>query len=445
MLIRSISGVRGITPNHLNDSIIKSYAQAFHSILPDGIIYCGRDSRPSGENFLHIFYSELILLGRDVIVCDIVPTPTIQFMVEKTEAVGGVIITASHNPTDWNGMKFVNAKGTFFDSAQCAELFKIVDQNKQIHPAETPGMYLSDKNANLKHVLKIMELPCVDLKSIRAKGFKIAIDAVNGAGSEAIPLLLENLGCDIVKIYCDPNGIFKRGAEPLPENLSDLSDLVIRENCDIGFAVDPDSDRLAIIDEHGKPLGEEYTLVLAAAGYLSQKENSEVLVTNLSSSIALDKLADKYNSTVLRSAVGEINVVNKMVECNSSFGGEGNGGVILKDAHLGRDALVGAALILSYLSHQKTTLSETHKALPQYVIVKDKINIKNINIKVFEEKVKNLYKDSIVDETDGIKFIWSDKWLHIRKSNTEPIIRIYAEAISKKIALEIIQNLKSIL
>ena len=231
----------------------------------------------------------------------------------------------------------------------------------------------------------------------------------------------------------------------MPENLSDLSDLVIRENCDIGFAVDPDSDRLAIIDERGKPLGEEYTLVLAAAGYLSQKENSEVLVTNLSSSIALDKLADKYNSTVLRSAVGEINVVNKMVECNSSFGGEGNGGVILKDAHLGRDALVGAALILSYLSHQKTTLSETHKALPQYVIVKDKINIKNINIKVFEEKVKNLYKDSIVDETDGIKFIWSDKWLHIRKSNTEPIIRIYAEAISKEIALDIIQNLKSIL
>ena len=306
-------------------------------------------------------------------------------------------------------------------------------------------MYLSDKNANLKHVLKIMELPCVDLKSIRAKGFKIAIDAVNGAGSEAIPLLLENLGCDIVKIYCDPSGIFKRVAEPLPENLSDLSDLVIRENCDLGFAVDPDSDRLAIIDERGKPLGEEYTLVLAAAGYLSQKENSEVLVTNLSSSIALDKLADKYNSTVLRSAVGEINVVKKMVECNSSFGGEGNGGVILKDAHLGRDALVGAALILSYLSHQKTTLSETHKALPQYVIVKDKINIKNINIKVFEEKVKNLYKDSIVDETDGIKFIWSDKWLHIRKSNTEPIIRIYAEAISKEIALEIIQNLKSIL
>ena len=288
MLIRSISGVRGITPNHLNDSIIKSYAQAFHSILPDGIIYCGRDSRPSGENFLHIFYSELILLGRDVIVCDIVPTPTIQFMVEKTEAVGGVIITASHNPTEWNGMKFVNAKGTFFDSDQCAELFNIVDQNKQIQPAETPGMYLSDKNANLKHVLKIMELPYVDLKSIRAKGFKIAIDAVNGAGSKVFPLLLENLGCDVVKIYCDQNGMFKRVSEPLPENLSDLSALVVRENCDVAFAVDPDSDRLAIIDEHGKPLGEEYTLVLAAAGYLSQKENSEVLVTNLSSSIALD-------------------------------------------------------------------------------------------------------------------------------------------------------------
>ena len=165
MLIRSISGVRGITPNHLNDSIIKSYAQAFHSILPDGIIYCGRDSRPSGENFLHIFYSELILLGRDVIVCDIVPTPTIQFMVEKTEAVGGVIITASHNPTEWNGMKFVNAKGTFFDSDQCAELFNIVDQNKQIHPAETPGMYLSDKNANLKHVLKIMAVSYTHLRA----------------------------------------------------------------------------------------------------------------------------------------------------------------------------------------------------------------------------------------------------------------------------------------
>ena len=445
MLIRSISGVRGITPTYLNDLTIKSYAQAFHSILPDGIIYCGRDSRPSGEDFLHIFYSELILLGRDVIVCDIVPTPTIQFMVEKTEAVGGVIITASHNPTDWNGMKFVNDNGIFFDSDQCAELFNTVDQNNQIKPAKTPGMYLSDKNANLKHVLKIMELPCVDLKSIRTRGFKIAVDAVNGAGSEAIPLLLENLGCNVVKINCDQNGVFNRGAEPLPENLGDLSALVLREDCDLGFAVDPDSDRLAIVDENGKPLGEEYTLVLAAAGYLSQIENSEILVTNLSSSIALDKIADKYNSIVLRSAIGEINVVNKMIESNSNFGGEGNGGVILKDAHLGRDALVGAALILSYLSQQETTLSETHKALPQYVIVKDKINIKNIDIKVFLKKVKNLYKDSIVDETDGIKFIWNDKWLHVRKSNTEPIVRIYAEAISKEIAEGIIENLKSIL
>ena len=445
MIIRSISGLRALAESHLTDSVIKSYASAFHSLTPEGVVYCGRDSRQSGDSILEVFFNELIRLGRDVIICGIVPTPTIQYMVEKTESVGGIIVTASHNPTQWNGLKFVNEKGTFFSEDQCANLFDLVDKDIKIDSAQQLGMYLTDQNAILKHVLSIVELSCIDIQSIRSRNFKIVVDAVNGAGSEALPLLLEHLGCETIKIHCDSSGIFSRGAEPLPKNLKKLSNKVLSTGSDLGFAVDPDSDRLALVNEKGEAIGEEYTLVIAALGYLSKKPIKQSFVTNLSTSLALEKMAERYNCSVIRTAIGEINVVNKMIEIDSHFGGEGNGGVILKESHLGRDALVGTALILNHLSAQEKTLGEIHGSLPQFFIEKDKIDAKGVDEDVLVKKVKKLFLDCSIDTNDGIKFIWNDSWLHMRKSNTEPIIRIYAESTTKEHAIKLIAIVKSVL
>ena len=414
MIIRSISGVRGII-----------------------------DSRPSGEDLLDSFASELVRLGRDVIICGIAPTPTVQFMVERSEAAGGIIITASHNPIEWNGIKFVRSDGTFFHPNDCEQLFELFDKNKLLDDAKTPGMVFPDQNSILKHSINTVELSCINLKAIKERHFKVVIDAVNGAGSEALPLLLEYLGCEVIKLYCDGNGEFKRGAEPLPENLIDLSKAVLDNNADIGFAVDPDADRLAVVDERGKPLGEEYTLVLAVEGYINNRRKEEIFVTNLSTSLALDKLAEKYNCSVERSAVGEINVVQKMLALNSKLGGEGNGGVILKESHLGRDSLVGAAMVLNRMAQEKTEISRIHSSLPQFFIVKDKIILDGVDKEIVEKKVKKIFKDAKINSEDGLKLTWNDSWLHIRASNTEPIMRIYAEAPSKKAAEKLIEQVKA--
>ena len=338
MIIRSISGVRGLIDSHLTTKVIECYARAFHSHLKPGLIFIGRDSRPSGEDLLDSFANELVRLGRDVIICGIVPTPTVQFMVERSEAAGGIIITASHNPIEWNGIKFVRSDGTFFHPNDCDHLFELFDKDKALNDVKSPGMVFPDQNSILKHAINTIELSCIDFKAIKKRQFKVVIDAVNGAGSEALPLLLEYLGCEVIKLYCEGNGEFKRGTEPLPENLIDLGKLVLDNNADVGFAVDPDADRLAVVDETGKPIGEEYTLVVAAEGYINNRKKEEIFVTNLSSSMALDKLAEKHSCSVERSAVGEINVVQKMLALNSELGGEGNGGVILKESHLGRDS-----------------------------------------------------------------------------------------------------------
>ena len=444
MIIRSISGVRGITKTSLTSEVIKLYAHAFHDQLPKGLIYLGRDSRPSGESILEIFSNELINLGRDVVNCDIVPTPTVQFMVERSEAVGGVIITASHNPEEWNGMKFVRQDGTFFFPDECERLFEKIDANILHDESSKKGMYFPDQNSILKHIIHIIELSCINLKRIKSQKYKVVIDSVNGAGSKALPLLLEYLGCEVVSIHCDGNGKFNRDTEPLPENLNDLRKQVLDNNADIGFAVDPDADRLAIVNNLGNPIGEEYTLVLAAEGYIKEKGSPQNIVTNLSTTIALDKMAEKNNSKVERTAVGEINVVKRMIEINSNIGGEGNGGVILKEAHLGRDSLVGVAMILNRLSQDiNKSIAEIHDTLPQFNIVKDKINLDLLDESELINKAKDIYKDSLIDLTDGIKFIWLDRWIHLRKSNTEPIIRIYAEAPTAIDANNLIQKLKS--
>ena len=391
MIIRSISGVRGLIDSHLTTKVIECYARAFHSHLKPGLIFIGRDSRPSGEDLLDSFANELVRLGRDVIICGIVPTPTVQFMVERSEAAGGIIITASHNPIEWNGIKFVRSDGTFFHPNDCDHLFELFDKDKELNDIKSPGMVFPDQNSILKHAINTIELSCIDFKAIKKRQFKVVIDAVNGAGSEALPLLLEYLGCEVIKLYCEGNGEFKRGTEPLPENLIDLGKLVLDNNADVGFAVDPDADRLAIVDETGKPIGEEYTLVLAAEGFINNRKKEEIFVTNLSSSMALDKLAKKHSCSVERSPVGEINVVQMMLALNSELGGEGNGGVILKESHLGRDSLVGVAMVLNRMSQEETKISKIHSSLPQFHIMKDKIILDGVDKNIVEKKSKKYF------------------------------------------------------
>jgi len=445
MLIRSISGVRGLVKEDFSKNIILKYSYALHQILPSGVIYAGRDSRVSGEGIVQIMIEELIRLGRTVIYCGIVPTPTIQYMVHTSEAVGGFIITASHNPIEWNGIKFVKDDSTFFNLDDCNKLFDYVDNHSIDNSKEEKGMLWEDKNSIHKHIVSCSELKCIDLNQIRDKKYRVVVDAVNGAGSEALPALLELLGCKVIKINCEKNGVFPRGTEPLPENLSELSKYVISENADIGFAVDPDADRLAVVDENGNPLGEEYTLVIAGEGYLKSIDTSEVFVTNLSTSQALDKLVKPKGCSVNRTAVGEINVVNRMNEIGANFGGEGNGGVILRESHLGRDSLVAATMVLNRMSNSKKSLSLIYNDLPQFVIVKDKVSIKGLDKEKFLSKVNSLFPKVEKNTIDGIKYIWDNKWVHLRSSNTEPIMRIYAEAPLEDEAKELVIMVKNLL
>jgi phosphomannomutase len=445
MLIRSISGVRGLTDTHLTPQSSIAYAKALHQFLPDGVIMAGRDSRPSGEDIIHAMMGELTRLGRTVILCGIVPTPTVQFMVHNTEAVGGFIVTASHNPIEWNGLKFVREDSTFFHPKDCERLFEMADENSEIPNAKESGIIWPEQNAIQKHVIACASLKCINLNRIQRRHFKIVIDAVNGAGAIALPAMLESLGCEVIEINCEPDGNFTRGTEPLPENLTDLSQAVTSHNADVGFAVDPDADRLAVVNEKGEPLGEEYTLVLAADGYLKDTGKNENFVVNLSTSMALEKLTESKNSSVTRSAVGEINVVNKMNEIGSDLGGEGNGGVILRECHLGRDSLVAVSMVLNRMSQTEQSLSEIHQSLPQFEIVKNKVSLDGINPDAFIEKVSSLFDDADKNTLDGVKFTWEDRWVHLRKSNTEPIMRIYAEAPTKNGAEKLVIKIQSCL
>ena len=445
MLIRSISGVRGLVASHLTPKIAVNYANALHILLPDGVIVAGRDSRPSGDLILEAMCKQLVKLGRTVIYCDIVPTPTVQFMVHSTEAVGGFVVTASHNPIEWNGLKFIREDSTFFHPNECKNLFQLVDKNSDVEIAAEQGIVWPEQNAVQKHVISCVSLKCIVLNRIQKRKFKVVIDSVNGAGSHALPAMLQSLGCEVIEFNCEPDGNFNRGTEPLPENLNDLCQMVKDHHADVGFAIDPDADRLAIVNEKGEPLGEEYTIVLAADGYLAQLNQSETFVLNLSSSLALEKLAEQKNSSVVRSAVGEINVVNKMNEVNSNFGGEGNGGVILRECHLGRDSLVAVTLILNRMSQSNESLSTIHQLLPQFKIVKDKVNLDSINADEIIKKANQLFQDAEKNTIDGVKFTWNDRWIHLRKSNTEPIIRIYAEAPNQSQALELIDKVKTLI
>ena len=442
-LIRGISGIRGIVGDTLTESTVTRHIQAFSKLQGIGDILLARDSRTHGDLLINSGCIALIQCGRNAVHHGIIPTPTAQFLVEKNGMAGGVVITASHNPTEWNGLKFIDANGCFLNGKKNAQLFDLADT---LTPSiKKLGTITKIENGYQPHIEHTLNLSIIDVVAIKSRSFSVVVDAVNGAGSLALPAMVEALGCKVHRLYCEPNGEFPRGPEPLSHNLKRLGEAVVSHKADAGFATDPDGDRLAVIDENGLPLGEEYTLAICADGFFNTTNSSKPLVTNLSSTLALDRIAEKYGCSVIRSAVGEINVVNKMKEVNAELGGEGNGGVILPESHYGRDSLVAAAMFLNRMAQDARKVHEIFKSMPQFVMVKDKIRLGSVDSQSILDKMEQNFPDAKSDKTDGLKLSWENSWVHIRKSNTEPIIRIYAEAPTQSEVTELVAKVKSIL
>ena len=434
MLIRSASGLRGIAEDHFTPELIDNYISAFISTQNIKSCVIGRDGRPSGKQISQWVIDSFHKNGINVENCGLATTPTMQVMTEKEHFDGGIVITASHNPSEYNGLKFLQTDGTFLSPEQCEELFKAVDKNISIEPPDSLGVVSDYSTANEEHIDKVLAAKCIDTDNIRKNNFKVVIDAVNGAGSFILPMLCERLNCEVITMNCSGDGYFSRIPEPLAENLDALEQKVLEVGADIGFATDPDGDRLSIVSNKGKAIGEEYTLVLAVKNYLNFQES--MVVTNLSTSMMLDNITNK----TIRTRIGEAHVVQKMNELNISIGGEGNGGVILKEVHLGRDSLVAVSMILSLLSNSGKSISDEIGSIPKYLMVKDKILL---NSKIDFDSLESIFDCDEINRLDGIKFSWSDKWIHIRKSNTEPIIRIFAEAPTKDEVDELVNTLKN--
>ena len=434
MLIRSASGLRGIAEDHFTPELIDNYISAFISTQNIKSCVIGRDGRPSGKQISQWVIDSFHKNGINVENCGLATTPTMQVMTEKENFDGGIVITASHNPSEYNGLKFLQKDGTFLSPEQCEKLFKAVDRNFSIEPPNSLGVVSDYSTANEEHIDKVLAAKCIDTDNIRKNNFKVVIDAVNGAGSFILPMLCERLDCEVITMNCSGDGYFSRIPEPLAENLDALEQKVLEVGADIGFATDPDGDRLSIVSNKGKAIGEEYTLVLAVKNYLNFQES--MVVTNLSTSMMLDNITNK----TIRTRIGEAHVVQKMNELNISIGGEGNGGVILKEVHLGRDSLVAVSMILSLLSISGKSISDEICSIPKYLMVKDKILL---NSKIDFDSLESIFDCDEINRLDGIKFSWSDKWIHIRKSNTEPIIRIFAEAPTKDEVDELVNTLKN--
>ena len=434
MLIRSASGLRGIAEDHFTPELIDNYISAFISTQNIKSCVIGRDGRPSGKQISQWVIDSFHKNGINVENCGLATTPTMQVMTEKENFDGGIVITASHNPSEYNGLKFLQKDGTFLSPEQCEELFKAVDQNVSIDPPDSLGVVSDYSTANEEHIDKVLAAKCIDIDNIRKNNFKVVIDAVNGAGSFILPMLCERLDCEVITMNCSGDGNFSRIPEPLAENLDALEQKVLEVGADIGFATDPDGDRLSIVSNKGEAIGEEYTLVLAVKNYSNFQES--MVVTNLSTSMMLDDITNK----TIRTRIGEAHVVQKMNELNISIGGEGNGGVILKEVHLGRDSLVAVSMILSLLSISRKSISDEICSIPKYLMVKDKILL---NSKIDFDSLESIFDCDEINRLDGIKFSWSDKWIHIRKSNTEPIIRIFAEAPTKDEVDELVNTLKN--
>lgn len=447
-LMKSVSGIRGIVGETLSVDLILSFAKRFGTFCGKGKVLVGRDSRTTGKMLFNAVSSGLMSVGCDVVDLGVCPTPSILLAVENSDAVGGLAITASHNPPEWNALKLINKSGTFLTEAQSKEFWEIPAQKITETLWRKIGKLSSDGRAIDRHIQSILDLDKIKVKAIRKKKFKVVIDSTNGAGGLCSPKLLKKLGCEVIEVFSEPTGIFLRIGEPVAENLIKLELLVKEKNADVGFATDPDVDRLSIVSEKGKALGTEYSLLFAEDYVLPEVPKSCPkinIATNLSSSMASDDVARKHEVDVFRSKVGEINVAEMMKQNNCAIGGEGNGGIILPDLHYTRDAPLGMALILSYMAKTGKSVSELAKQFPKYVIKKSKVEIDDdFDLSAFSDLIKEKYPEQKCDLTDGIKIIGKNFWIHIRKSGTEPILRIIAESGSGKKSLDLIETIKEL-
>ena len=433
----SVSGIRGIFGIDLNPENLAQYAAAFGTWAKGGKIVVGRDSRVTGELCERVVVSALQSVGCNVVTLGIVPTPTVAMGVLKHKASGGIILSASHNPAEWNALKLLNGESEFLDADQGSEVMTIAAKHEIAYKGyQHLGKVSKDDRILDYHIEKILSLPYIDARTIKKRNFTVAVDAVNGAGSETVPHLLRKLGVNnVICMNCTPNGLFPHNPEPIPEHLTDICKKVKKTKADIGIVVDPDVDRLALVMNNGELLGEEYTLALATQ-FMMENEPGPC-ATNLSSSNVTQDIAKSFGQTCYQAAVGEINVVKEMQKRNAVIGGEGNGGVINPDLHYGRDALVGIAMTLQYLAEKGTDLVSFRKSLPDYRIVKMKKPLEGLDPDAVLEALKLRYQDKNPITIDGLKLFFDEGWVHIRKSNTEPIVRIYAEAKDPNKAVEL--------
>jgi phosphomannomutase len=438
-LMVSVSGIRGRVGEALTPEVVSTFAAAFGAWAlgrsngsrvaapsSDRPIVVGRDSRVSGPMFHRAVVAALQSVGCRVIDVGLAPTPTIQLAVEAHHAAGGLAITASHNPVEWNALKFIGPTGLFLEAHEGAAMRTIAEGPIPRATWDLLGTVETDDAAVERHLDQVLALPYLDVERIRSRRFRVALDCCHGAGGTIMPALLQRLGCDVTAIGLETDGRFPRSPEPVAENLGALEQLVREARADVGFAVDPDVDRLALVDETGRAIGEDYTLALAARVVLQARGG--VLVTNLSTSRIVDDVAAEAGSRVIRAPVGEVNVATRMRQEGAPIGGEGNGGVILTELHLGRDAPVGAALLLQVLLDAGRPLSRIVDAYPRYSIVKEKLDRPNGSMDSVYQALARAFADAEVDRQDGLRLSWPDRWVHVRPSGTEPIVRVIAEA-----------------
>ena len=455
-LIKSISGIRGTIGGSVGEGLnpldIVKFTSAYATLIrktcnsENNKIVVGRDARISGEMVKNVVVGTLMGMGWDVVDIGLASTPTTELAVTMEKACGGIILTASHNPKQWNALKLLNEQGEFLNDAEGKEILSIAETEAfEYADIDRIGSYRLDLTYNQKHIDSVLALELVDVEAIRKADFRVAIDAVNSVGGIILPELLTQLGVKhIEKLYCEPTGNFAHNPEPLETNLGDIMNLMKSGKTDVAFVVDPDVDRLAMICEDGAMFGEEYTLVSIADYVLKHTPGNTV--SNLSSTRALRDITHKYGREYYASAVGEVNVTTKMKEVGAIIGGEGNGGVIYPASHYGRDALVGIALFLSHLAHEGKKASELRAIYPTYFIVKNKVDLTpGIDVDAILAKVKEIYKDEEINDIDGVKIDFPDKWVHLRKSNTEPIIRVYSEASTMQAAEEIARKVMDVI
>jgi phosphomannomutase len=426
----SVAGVRGIVGESLTPPVIARFAAAFGRVLPPGPVVVGRDARTSGPLVLHAVAAGLMGTGRDIIDLGLATTPTTQLAVEHLKAAGGIIITASHNPAPWNALKFLSSLGEFLGPAEGQKVRALVESGDDAWvEASRVGREKREPRALEWHLERVLGLTCLDVPRVRARRLKVVVDGCASVGGEAVPALLDDLGADVTEIDCDPDGDFTRELEPLPEHLGALGRAVRAARADFGVAVDPDADRAAFVDAEGTPLGEEYTLALGASVVLPVKAGP--IATNLSTSRMIDAVAARYAVPVYRSPVGEAHVVAEMKRRGAVAGGEGNGGMILPDAHYGRDGLVAVALVCEAMASRDTTLRGLANELPRYHMVKEKLELPEEPWERSAERLRSAFRDFAVDTADGLRFSRGDEWLHVRPSGTEPVVRLIAETPSE--------------